>query len=196
MRSAQRVSTRSRSEWRSHAQPPGNPPAARARPSPGSMGPAQTNGGQTERELDYGIPRLYSPVNSRRFRLEQNNIPVGIRGKPFSPAPVDFRRKPESVLHTQELSQRGETRPRGERGAREGERNAFLMFLLLLSLILVVVCLCSNSYLFVIAHIYVCLRPRRESVVDKAPTRAPNVAYVTSMAGPRDAFMKIRPPVE
>ena len=46
----------------------------------------------SRRELEYGIPRLYSPASSRRFfrrlseiSVRQNKLSIGIRGKPFSP---------------------------------------------------------------------------------------------------------------
>ena len=62
-------------------------------------------GRSPKRELEHRIPRLDSPVNSRRFpeiSVRQNNVGLGIRGKPF--APVDFYRKLEPVPRTQVLS--------------------------------------------------------------------------------------------
>ena len=49
---------------------------------------AQRSAGCAKRELEYRIPRLHSPINSLwgdfwRFIQEENNIPVGIRGRPF-----------------------------------------------------------------------------------------------------------------
>ena len=66
-----------------------------------------------KRELEYGIPGLHFPVNSRCFlrfskipvRTKQYNIPAAIRRNRFLPfAPVDFRRRPEPVPRTQVLS--------------------------------------------------------------------------------------------
>ena len=48
---------------------------------------------ESKRELEYWIPRLYSPVNSRRFPdifgyvfcSNKKTLPVGTHGKPLSP---------------------------------------------------------------------------------------------------------------
>ena len=56
--------------------------------------------------MEYSIPRLRSPINSRRFpeiSVITNQVSCRFPWKNHFPpfAPVDFRRKPEPVPHTQ-----------------------------------------------------------------------------------------------
>ena len=75
------------------------------------------------RELEYRIPGLHSPVNSRRFpeipvRTKQYSCGVFVESRflPFSPA--CFRRRPEPVyLVPQELSYSSRRRTTGESNA-------------------------------------------------------------------------------
>ena len=93
-----------------------DPPPARGRPGRRRRGHGHAEG---LRGLEYGIPRLHSPVNSRRFLeifgyfCKKKQASVSFRGKLF--APVDFRRKPEPLLRTQVFSQGPHPRARGQR---------------------------------------------------------------------------------
>ena len=66
----------------------------------------------TKRELEYRIPRLHSPVNTRRFpeifgdfcKNETIFLYVLVENRLLPFAPVDFRRKPEPVPRAQALS--------------------------------------------------------------------------------------------
>ena len=63
-------------------------------------------------KLEYRIPRLHSPVNSRRFPEISGDVCknktsfllyVSAENRSLSLAPVDFRGKPEPVARTQVL---------------------------------------------------------------------------------------------
>ena len=89
-----------------------------------------------KRELEYRIPRLHSPVNSRRspetfedFCKNKTSFLYVLVENRFLPlAPVDFRRQPETVPRTQ------------------------VYIYLSLALSLYYVCMCMYIYIYIYTH--------------------------------------------